>query len=284
MADIYGPKKHATDKLALLGLFIVSLLIARSIVTSTHDQPLKAGSEIVAKIKSEGLNSFLDNQSQDSFFLIRDARARTIGFTMDILIDSGTDDQLNIQAASLLYARGRYAQEKIAFLQSDNNLDEFTWKSETVRPAGRSSTRITLDRTGIMTVSKSGTQPEEKIYQLNPAAIPDVFLEFVFSRILDSSYKKILVDTIDSDGRITPTLISKTKADKYVLDVKFLDGRGFSERVYLDKQKQIFRILLQQKNVFILERSSAENILREFPERADYILQRDKILEQNQQQ
>lgn len=284
MADIYGPKKYATDKLFLLGLFIVSLLIARFIVTSKHDQPLKAGSEIVAKIKSEGLSSFLDSQSQDSFFLIRDERARTIGFTMDILIDSGTDDRLNIQATSFLYARGRYAQEQIALLQSDNYLDEFTWKSETVRPTGRSSTRITLDNTGTMTVSKSNTQPEEKIYQLNPAVIPDVFLKFVFSRILDSSYKKILVDTIDSDGQITTTLISKTKADKYVLDVKFLDGRGFSERVYFDKQKQIFRILLQQKNIFILERSSAENILREFPERADYILQKDKILEQNQQQ
>ncbi|GAG04201.1 unnamed protein product, partial [marine sediment metagenome] len=42
------------------------------------------------------------------------------------------------------------------------------------------------------------------------------------------------------------------------------------------------QILLQQKSLFILERTSAENISREFPEQANYILQKNKMLEQNQ--
>ncbi|GAF83679.1 unnamed protein product, partial [marine sediment metagenome] len=255
------------------------------------NQLLEAGSVIVAEIKNIGLDYILplagnkQTQSQESFFLIKDARNHSIGFTMDVLIDSGTNDQLNIQAVSFLYARGRYAQEQAAFFQSDNSFNKFAWKSETVSPAGRSGTEITLDEAGVMAVGKLGTQIEKTSYQLGPAAIPDVFLEMVFKQTLDSNHKKIIVDIIDSDGQITPTLISRIEAEEepaYVLEVEFLDGRGFSEQVYLDNQKQVSKILLQQKSLFILERTSAENILREFPEQANYILQKNKMLEQNQ--
>jgi hypothetical protein len=67
--------------------------------------------------------------------------------------------------------------------------------------------------------------------------------------------------------------------------MEFLDGRGFSEQVYLDDQRRISRRLLQQESTYTLERTSAENILREFPEQGSYILQKkSKILEQNQLQ
>ena len=64
-----------------------------------------------------------------------------------------------------------------------------------------------------------------------------------------------------------------------------MDGQGFSEQVYLDGQRRISRMLLQQESTYTFERTGAENILREFPEQGSYILQRkDKILEQNQLQ
>jgi len=271
------------------------------------NQLLEAGSEIVAQIKSEGLSKLLDTtannqlQNRQAFFLIKDAEGHTIGFMMDVLIWSNGEPSSHrtaepsnlVQAASFYFLRGRYAQEQATFFQSDNSFDEFTWRSETSSPAGRSGTELILDKAGVMTVRKLGPQAEEKNYPLNPATVPEVFLELTFSQILDSDRKKILVDIIDANGKIMPVFVARIEAEDqfmparasiaedacYVLRMEILDGRGFSERVYLDGQRQISKRLLRQDGTYTIERTSAENILREFPAQADHILQRNKMLE-----
>ena len=289
----------------------------------TDNQLLEAGSKIISEIKSKGLDSFLapagneQGQGREGFFLIKEAGGRTIGFAMEVLgshfsempqngsaIEPAPEAQLNILAGSFYYIRRRYDREQATFFQSDNNLDEFVWKSESSSLIGRSGTEMVLSKDGIMTVKKfdmprrfasqNRSGGEEKDYQIGPAAIPDVLGELVFSQMLDSDRKEIFVDIIEADGRITPALVSRTEAEDsvvtgeeagYVFRVEFLDGRGFSEQVYLDGQRRISKILLQQENTYTLERTSAENILREFPEQGSYILQKkDKILEQKQLQ
>lgn len=283
----------------------------------TDNQLLEAGSKIVAEIKGKGLDSFLDNQGRESFFLIKDARGRTIGFTMEVLgshfaerpqnedtlIDLVPETQLNILAGSFYYIRGRYDRKQATFFQSRNNLDEFIWKSETSGLTGRSGAEIVLGKDGIMTVKKFDRRTEEKDYHISPAAIPDVLGELIFSQMLDSDRKEIFMDIIEADGKITPALVSRIDTPRpfalqnrssgaavtqeeaaYVFRVELLDGRGFSEQVYLDDQRRISRRLLKQEGIS-LERTSTENILREFPEQGSYILQRkDKILEQRQLQ
>jgi hypothetical protein len=225
--------------------------------------------------------------------------------------------QLNILAWSFYYIRGRHDQEQVTFFQSDNSFNEFVWKSETSGPSGRSGVEIVLDKNGIMTVKEFDLQVKEKDYQISPAAIPDVLGKYIFSQMLDSDQKEIFVDIIEADGKITPALISRievgpsfaspaasTRVERrgggqnrssgadvaheeaaYLFRMEFLDGRGFSEQVYLDDQRRISRRVLQQEIAYTLERTSAENILREFPEQGSYILQKkDKILEQGQPQ
>jgi hypothetical protein len=155
-----------------------------------------------------------------------------------------------------------------------------------------------------MTVKEFDLQAKEKDYQISPAAIPDVLGKYIFSQMLDSDQKEIFVDIIEADGKITPALISRIEMSPsvasqnrssgadvaqeeaaYLFRMEFLDGRGFSEQVYLDDQRRISRMLLQQESTYTLERTSAENILREFPEQGSYILQKkDKTLEQGQPQ
>jgi hypothetical protein len=296
----------------------------------TDNQLLEAGSKIVAEIKGKGLDSFLasvgnkQEWDRESFFLIKDARERTIGFTMEVLgshfaerpqngaaLEPAPEAQLNILAWSFYYIRGRHDQEQVTFFQSDNSFNEFVWKSETSGPSGRSGVEIVLDKNGIMTVKEFDLQAKEKDYQISPAAIPDVLGKYIFSQMLDSDQEEIFVDIIEADGKITPALISRIEVSPsfasqnrssgadvaqeevaYVFRMEFLDGRGFSEQVYLDDQRRISRRLLQQESTYTLERTSAENILREFPEQGSYILQspmdslrrKDKILEQNQLQ
>ena len=254
------------------------------------NQLLGAGSEIIAEIKSAGVEYFLDSQSRRAFFLIKDAKMRIIGFAMDVLTDSGAEVQLNIQATSLLYIRSRYAREQAASFQSDSSFAEFAWKNEIASRLGKSGTEVVLGKDGVMTVRKSSQQAEEKKYQPGPAAVPAVLLEILFGQMLDSDHKKIIVDIIEADGKITPTLIARIEPQGpaagegeagYVLTVELLNGRGFYEQVYLDNQKRISKRLLRQEGTYILERTSQKEILRQFPKWSDYILQKKKILEQD---
>ena len=286
----YFKKKYAADKVALLVLFIIGLLGARLIVKSKRNKPLKAGAELVTKIKDEGLLNIIGDEDRRAFFMISNAKNIPIGFMMDVLtvaepnsetLGLQTSQPLNIRAANYLYLKGQYAQERVGVFQGQSNLAAFIWKSKAAYRTARVGTTITLDIEGVMTVTKSARHSEEKTYLLDNTAIPDVFMELLFAQMLDSGHKKILVDIIKDDGEITPILVRRITADNagYLLNVDFLDDRGFSEQIYLDDQKRISKTLLQQQSIFILERTSVEDILRQFPERTDYILQKSRLPE-----
>ncbi|UCF43170.1 MAG: hypothetical protein JSV99_11430, partial [Planctomycetota bacterium] len=266
-----------------------------------EDNPLfEAGSEIVSEIKNQGLDRFLpspyptgpedavqsDYRSRESFFLIKDARGRSVGFTMAGLtkktqpVNSASNAQLNIQGASFYYLRRRYDREQLTFFQSDNSFNEFAWKSHTSSMEGISGTEVALGDGEIMTIKKLGTRVEEENYQVGPAAIPDVLGELIFGPLLDSGHERIFVDIIEPEGTIVPVVVSKAEpedfaADEdvaYVFTVEFLDGQGFSEWLYLDEQRHISKRLLRHGGIYLIERTSAENIAKQFPEWADYIL------------
>jgi hypothetical protein len=252
---------------------------------------LKAGTEIVTKIKSKGLAGFFDNQNRQAFFMIKDATKSTIGFTMDVLVDSGMDSpatgtQLNIRSAGLFYIRGQNSFEQTTSFQCSNNLDEFVYKSELIARAGRSGTETILDANGVITVRKFQAQLDEKTYRLGPAAIPDVFLDQLLAQMLDGDGKEIVIDFIEANGKIIPTLIATAEAAKdmnadedaaYVFKLELLDGRGSTERIYLNEQKEAYKRLARQDNIYILERTDAESIAREFPEHAEYVLRKNQM-------
>jgi len=253
---------------------------------------LGAGAEVIAEIKSKGLAGFLDNQNRQAFFLIKDTAKRTIGFTMDVLVDSGIDTRLNIRSAGLFYIRGQNSIEQVTSFQCSNNLDEFVYKSELNAWNGRSGTEITLDSTSVITVRKFHAQFDEKKYRLGPAMIPDVFLDQLLLQMLKNDKKEIVIDFIEATGKIIPTFIAVIEDTKdmatpqvsddqdaaYVFELELLDGRGFTERIYLNDRKQAYKRLARQDNLYILERTDAESIAKEFPEHAEYVLQKNRVL------
>jgi hypothetical protein len=210
-----------------------------------------------------------NNQDPQTFYLIKDSAGQPIGFTADALINPGREAESNIQTASFLYIKGRNALEQRAVFRCSRDLDEFVYKSQIYIGAGASNAEIAADKTGLMTVRKFNTQTEENTYRLGRAAIPDVFLDQVLWKMLNSNQKEIIVDVVDPNGRITPTSVSRTEAGKdaaYVFELKFLDGRDFSQELFLDEHRQIYRMLLHQESTYSLERTSAESVASEFPE------------------
>ncbi len=253
---------------------------------------LKAGAEIVAEIKSRGLGDFLNNQNRQAYFLIKDEANGNIGFTMNVIVDSGIDDSAindhpDIRAAGQFYIRGQNSIEHATTFQSSNNLDEFVYKSETSSRTDRRGAEMVLDGSDVITIRTSHTQPDEKSCQLGPAMIPDVFLDQLLMQMLDSEKGQIIIDIIEATGNIIPTFLAKIEAEEdmtsdedaaYIFELELLDGRGFSERLFLNDKKQLYKRRVRQDNIYILERTSAENIAREFPEHANRILRNSRLL------
>jgi hypothetical protein len=247
---------------------------------------LKDGAEIVAGIKSRGIERFLNNQNRQTYFLIKDETRRNIGFTMDVISDSGIDgsvtgNQPDIRAKSRFYIRGQNSVEHATSFQCSNNLDKYVYKSGLISQAGRSGAEIVLDGTGVITIRKFQTQPEEKSFQLGPAMIPEVFLDQILMQMLDSEKNQIIIDIIEATGKIIPTLLTAIETTEgitpdedaaFAFELELLDGRGFSEQLYLNDQKQVYKRLARHDSLYILERTGAENIASEFPEYAGRIL------------
>jgi hypothetical protein len=249
---------------------------------------LDTGKETVAKIKSEGLDSFLVNKDKQKNFMITNSRKRNIGFALEVLLDSDSSDDFNIQAASHFYLTGQENQEQGASYRGKNSIEEFVWQSQTLEATNKTYSKTVLDETGIVTVVKySNVGMRENRYELGPTMIPEIFIEPILSQMLQDGIDEIIVDIIDSEGRIIPVFISYIEADKditknpdaiYVFRIDFISKQDFSEHVYLDRQKQISRIILHQNRQYILEKTTLENIAQAFPEQADIILTRDEKL------
>ena len=230
----------------------------------------------------------MSNQNQQHFFLIRNSRKRSVGFTVDVIVDSGAENELNIEAAGLFYMRDGDTYEQVGSFKANNSFDVFVWKSETDSQTRRSRTEMILDEAGLMTVRRFDAGPQESSNYLGPTAIPEIFLDYVLRQMLDSGKKQIVLDMIRTDGKVTPAFISAIEAEDdiaaadeaaYVLKLELLDGSGLSEHIYLDDQKQIYRRLIRQQDVYIVESATMEDVVREFPEQAESTLRRNRILE-----
>ncbi len=264
--------------------------IAESV--SVTDSPLlDAGAQIVAEMKDKGIAGFLDNQNRQSLFLVKDDKKNILGFTSDVLIDTGPGSELNIQAASLYYLKGLFVHEEVASFQSDNRFDRFVWRFDRFawKSAGiaaeRDGAEISLDEAGILTVTTFGEEPKESSYYVGAAAAPEVLIEQLLAQMLDSDKKEIVVDIIEAGGRVRPTHIIQIEPEGAAAkkdaahEVKLmpLDGRGFYQLVYLNERKGISESLLQREEAYWFESIDPEDAARLFPERAEYILQGDKL-------
>jgi hypothetical protein len=125
-------------------------------------------------------------------------------------------------------------------------------------------------------------QSQEK-HHLSSSAIPEPFIEEILVQMIEKSQRQAIVDMIEADGKITPVMMTRldtpqqTEADTangYLFELQFFGEADFSEKVYLDDQKEIYKIILRQRNVYVFERTSLDVILKQFPEMGDYVRQK----------
>jgi hypothetical protein len=275
-------RKYEPDKIALLAFFAVGLLIAYLITATKYTWPAGAGAKIIQNIKQQGLSSFLDDEDNQSFFIIKNDEEHAIGFAMSVQDDANDFSDFRINSASIVYIAGRSGQEQITYFRCDESFDEFNWRTEIVGPVGRIGMNVTGNHDGTIIIDNSTSRTQQS-FKLETAAVPNQLLDVVFTELLQSRYRSIIIDIIESDGKVSTATIRKIRRTvgennrhqtTTVLEVNLLDNRQYSQIVYFDDQGEILRIMLKREQIYILDRSDPEEVRRLFPDRVNQFLRR----------
>ena len=90
-----------------------------------------------------------------------------------------------------------------------------------------------------------------------------------------------IIDLIDYNGRIIPTLIKQTvlrEQTGYEFTLDFLTDRSLNQQVLVDSQGKIFKSFLPNREL-VIQRATMQEMMYLFPERAGYILQKNKLFD-----
>ena len=203
---------------------------------------LQAGAQLLSEIRDERAKGVLAGDADGqtvSLFAVVDPRGRTIGFTMDAMAAIQTDANTTVNAADYYYLRGPVPDEQVSFFRGGADLRQFTWRVESKSRMGSKGLEMTAD-SGVLTVRRSlaglainrRTGKETGEYELSEAAVPDIILGPVLTKVLDSNGQAIIIDVIRSEGIITPAYVEKTppakgQTDSNSVRMEWLDGRGY---------------------------------------------------------
>ena len=247
--------------IALLGLFILSLLTARFIVV----------------FKSRILFS-------DPIRLLKTGLSVSIPVGQAWQSDTEWQYQENMFSLTSLFPRGSDRPTTWANCR-------YLLSAETMTPQMRFEQRAS----GIEAVITETNRTQTDTLTIDWARIdkPEVHFSMFFgtASLPDNRQLDIEVSQIAGDGKlaelvfkhIIETLIFDDneflKTDDeyaaYAFMLELLDGRGFSEKIYLNDRKQVY---LRLDNIYILERAEVETIVNEFPEHAEHILRNNQML------
>lgn len=264
---------------------------------------LERGIETVSRLKSMGLERAILQQGEPFYYLVKNSSQREIGFLVEMLIESVHTDKVEIQAAGFGYVTKPNRWELASLFKGNSSLEEYTWESETDRnriiqiKTGpltfrgqeeniRTSTRISVSDGNQISVHMLGAELKEFEARISEAAIPSAVIEAVYNHMVNENIDKIMVDIILNDGQVKPAVIRVKKAPdgesqvRHIANIEYL-GSNEMEEIHLDNKKQVVKKILRQDGILVLEPASLEDLVRRFPERADYIIQRSQTIKQD---
>ena len=169
---------------------------------------------------------------------------------MDAMALVRTDANTTINAADYYYLRGTVSDEQVSYFRGDANLRQFTWRVETNSRMGSKGIEMTADsgvltvrrlRAGLSVNQRAGRETSE--YELGETAVPDIILDPVLTKVLDSNEQAVIIDVIRSEGIITPAYVEKMppakgQTDSNSVRMEWLDGRGYWQQTYYDSSKK----------------------------------------------
>jgi hypothetical protein len=256
---------------------------------------LEAGNGVVEGVKSRGIGDFLRNQNRQRLFVVENARGARMGFTVDVIVYAGDEEDLPIQAARVLYLKGADIRERAVRLYAKDDLSRFEWGSQAVtmfdgEMIAGSSVEVSMNESGVLTATVADVQELE--YRPGPLAVVSMLMDLVVVEMLEEGVEQCMIDMIDEDGQTVPVLLTQVSAEEareglgnenieysVRLEYQYLGKRDNYRLMYFDGEKRVLLEAVQRTELYSLKRADAEDVAREFPERADLVLRGDKLKE-----
>jgi hypothetical protein len=249
-----------------------------------EDNPVKNGEEIVNQVRSRGIDTFIDDHNKEVCFFILDSSGYNVGFTIDQLSLANAADQNDIHGTSQFFFAGPSARQQYTSFRSDKNFSAYTWQGQTIARAGRAVTQIVSNQNGSINVmSRVNNVPRQTTYTNASDIVPSIFLELFVSQFVRDNFQEAVIDVIESSGRVTPALISFAPAQEEAQDVsiavklEFMDGRDYSQLLYLDKDGHISKEIMHYEQEYKLEKTDIESIRQQFPGQAVNIIEQNLL-------
>jgi len=227
------------------------------------------GSQIIRDIKAQGVDACLKNLDTQSLFLIKDRTHGIIGYSSELIISS-RNRPLNIKAAGTLDILSVFRIQKDYSFYSDNSFNNFEFSSFSEDSVSRSKLKVSLVDQKMQISKESSLEPE--ILNTTADIIPEALLNLVYKQMLTTNTDTIIVDILESDGKVTPALISKIKSDtpETILRMVLLNDTGLTHIITIDTNHNIAKIEFYKKNL-IFERTSKDKLFKLFPDSLDKI-------------
>ncbi|MHC4758600.1 MAG: hypothetical protein ACYTE8_08075 [Planctomycetota bacterium] len=269
--------------------------ILRSI-NQEQNSAIQAGTDILREFKDRGIGSTLDSIDYPSAYLFIDSKNRPMGFLLDVFSHSDSDDPLMFSAEGLHYIRPPFSQWRSTSFYGDENMTEYIWRCQELSSFGKGEVRAALDKDGTVTLTKLTVPPAEKKYAPSLLYVPEVFSDALVSYIQQSQREQVHIEIVEPSGKITPMAVFKIEPEiikpdserpAYALQINYLDDSGMSQKIYFDDEGKTIRQLLilpaprrdfrrnsEDRIILTLVRSTAENLVEQFPDQAELILEK----------
>lgn len=229
---------------------------------------------------SELPNSDLSEQMVSDYYRIKDAGGNPIGFTTDTInYNADSDNNLPLTSASLLFyspSSDTFAEHSL--FQSDIKLSEFDWTINQGFMLTNRQQRIIIQlRAGVLTIEKSGRFEQ---LPFSDIMVPDSLFDLVVADFLKSDFDTIYLETLQTDGRIAPVILSRIKStetaalpERSAAQADYFGAITSNQKMYFDGRGRLVSADIQGNISYRLERTTRASVLSDFPQWLDKIQQ-----------
>jgi hypothetical protein len=263
-------------------------------VIFTPDNPLAKGGKLLNNFRQQALADIVQKKARQNYYYIKNYTDQSLGFITDaISLKTDSPDTNSLVAVNLYFIHsGINSLAEQSLFRSEPNLQSFKWMSrQSSLLINRDlNTSIELDRQGVITVqtSASPAEPERNIIQnfiFTSTMLPEVLFDIFIESFLQSSFDSVMVDTLLSDGRITPVIITRAEPKKTAqpnaasaVEAIIFDSSTSYQTMYFDSDGKILLSEVHGKISYKLERTERDRLITDFPQWLEKIQQIEQYI------
>ena len=263
-------------------------------VIFTPDNPLAKGGKLLNNFRQQALADIVQKKARQNYYYIKNYTDQSLGFITDaISLKTDSPDTNSLVAVNLYFIHsGINSLAEQSLFRSEPNLQSFKWMSrQSSLLINRDlNTSIELDRQGVITVqtSASPAEPERNIIQnfiFTSTMLPEVLFDIFIESFLQSSFDSVMVDTLLSDGRITPVIITRAEPKKTAqpnaasaVEAIIFDSSTSYQTTYFDSDGKILLSEMHGKISYKLERTERDRLITDFPQWLEKIQQIEQYI------